>query len=294
MKNHYELMECLGAGRFAQTYKAKVLKEELKCDYGEFVAIKIPLDLALEIILVRDIMLNENLKSRFLGMKSPNIVSYLGFDDYWDADDDRHTVVIMEYCDGGNLRKKIGEIESQDPMDFQEAVNIMIQISEGLKVVHQCRLIHGDICPENILFCGPDNNQTVKLADFGVSTILLSIECGGSYTDKWYYLSPELIKGEGRFYSDIYSLGVVFYEMTTGQLPFIGKSPFETMELILNQDPVPPSTINPEIDPVLENIILKMIKRDYTQRPQTAKDLHQVLTRYSQGIDPIDEELRNS
>ena len=250
-RDHYKLIKFLGAGRFAQTFKAKVLKEELKRDYGEFVAIKIPLSKDFESVLLKELVLNATLDSNLQGVKSPNIVSYLGFDDYWDADGERHPVMIMEYCDGGNLRKKIGEIESQDPMDIQEAVNIMIQLSEGLRLVHQCRLFHRDISPENILFMGSDKNQTAKLADFGVSTVLLSSECACSHAGKWYYMSPEVIKGEGSFYSDIYSLGVVFYEMTTGQLPFIGKSPFETMELILNQDPVPPSTINPEIDPVL-------------------------------------------
>jgi serine/threonine protein kinase len=293
-RDHYKLIKFLGAGRFAQTFKAKVLKEELKRDYGEFVAIKIPLSKDFESVLLKELVLNATLDSNLQGVKSPNIVSYLGFDDYWDADGERHPVMIMEYCDGGNLRKKIGEIESQDPMDIQEAVNIMIQLSEGLRLVHQCRLFHRDISPENILFMGSDKNQTAKLADFGVSTVLLSSECACSHAGKWYYMSPEVIKGEGSFYSDIYSLGVVFYEMTTGQLPFIGKSPFETMELILNQDPVPPSTINPEIDTVLENIILKMINRDYSQRFQTAKDLHHVLTRYSQGIDPVEEEINNS
>jgi serine/threonine protein kinase len=293
-RDHYKLMKFLGAGRFASTYKAKVLKEELKRDYGEFVAIKIPLSKEFENVLLKELVLNAALHSNLQGVKSPNIVSYLGFDDYWDSDGDRHTVMIMEHCDGGNLRKKIGEIDNQDPLDIKDAVNIMIQLSEGLKLVHQCRLFHRDISPENILFSGSDKNQIAKLADFGVSTILLSSECACSQAGKWYYMSPEVIKGEGSFYSDIYSLGVVFYEMTTGQLPFMGKSPYATMDLILNQDPALPSTINPDIDPILENIILKMIDRDFSQRFQTAKDLQYVLTRYSQGIDPVEEEINNS
>jgi serine/threonine protein kinase len=294
-RDHYKLQRFLGAGRFATTYKAKVLKEELKREYGEFVAIKIPLSKDFESVLLKELVLNATLNSNLQGMKSPNIVSYLGFDDYWDEDGDRHTVMIMEYCDGGNLRKKIGEIGNQDSLEIKDAVNIMLELSEGLKLIHQCRLFHRDISPENILFSGSKNNQIAKLADFGVSTMLLQSEFATSHAGKIYYMAPEVLKGEGNFLSDIYSLGVVFYEMTTGQLPIKQKKgALNTMNAIVSQDPEPPSTINPDIDPVLENIILKMINRDYTKRFQSAKEFQYILTKYSQGIDPVEEEINNA
>jgi serine/threonine protein kinase len=227
-------------------------------------------------------------------MKSPNIVSYLGFDDYEEEDGDRHTVMIMEYCDGGNLRKKIGVIGNQAPLGVDEAVNIMLQLSEGLRILHQCRLFHRDISPENILFSGSKGNLVAKLADFGVSTMLLSSEFAKTHAGKFYYMAPEVVEGSGNFLSDIYSLGVVFYEMTTGQLPIMEKTARSTLNAIIEKDPDPPSTLNADIDPVLEKIILKMIDRDPARRFQSAKEFQDILTKYSQGIDPVEEEINNT
>jgi serine/threonine protein kinase len=293
-RDHFQLVKFLGAGRFAATYKAKVLADDLKQEWGEVIAVKIPLSKDFELALLKELVLNAALHMSLQGMKSKNIVKYYGFDIYRDEQDEKHFVMVMEYCDKGNLRGMLGEIGHQEPLGIKESVKIIRQVCEGLKIIHDCKLFHRDISPENILISSEKEGYIVKLADFGVSTILISSELASTVAGKFYYMAPEVFKGEGSFLSDIYSLGVVLYEMTTGRLPFREKTIEALMESIKTKDPPPPRSLNPDIDPVFNDIILKMMHRDYHRRYQSTVELINTLDKYLQGIDPRGDEIDNS
>jgi serine/threonine protein kinase len=203
--------------------------------------------------------MNASLHANLLNVQkssSTNIVRYLGYECYKDL-----YVMVMEYVEGESLRKVLGEIGNQSPMEIDKALDIVEQVCEGLAEMHKFHIFHRDIKPENILICKKDG--VAKILDLGISRILTSGEYAMSTSGSPYYMPKEIILNKGgAFYSDIYSLGVTMYEMLTGELPFTGTTIYELQHNILNSVPKQPKEINPEINDKLNRIILKAIEKD--------------------------------
>ncbi len=182
--------------------------------------------------------------------------------------------LVLEYADGGTLSDRLAE----GPLPPNEAVRIAIDVASGLAHAHENNVLHRDIKPGNILLSGEGNKTIVKLADFGLakdferSTELTRSLIVGTPT----YMSPEQISGDNdavSMPSDVYSLGVVLYEMLVGAPPFRGPTPTAVHHLVTTQPPVPPRQVQPGISHDLETICLKCLEKSPTDRYGTAMEL---------------------
>jgi len=253
--SHYKIIEKLGEGGMGEVY----LADDLKLDRQ--VAIKI-----LPEHLTKD---KENVE-RFereakaaASLNHPNIITI-----YEIAEEDDQTFIVMEYVDGESLRIKIDTGVS----DLDEILDITKQICDGLSEAHKADIVHRDIKPENILI---DNHGRIKILDFGlaklkgVSKLTKEISTLGTI----HYMSPEQVRGEDvDNRSDIWSLGVVLYEMLTGELPFKGDYEQAVMYSIINEQPKrfeDKSSIKPE----LEQTVKRILQKDPQFRYTTAEDL---------------------
>jgi len=276
----FELLKCLGAGGFATAHKARVLRDDLVSQYGtDIVAVKIPLDEKKERALIREIELSAAIHLRLKELRARNLVRYLGFLSF-----DGRIVMVMEYVAGGSLRKRLGRIGRQKALPIEQAIQITMGTLAGLDVVHRAHVVHRDIKPENILMKG----DTPRLTDLGISRMLASNEMASTTTGTIYYMSPEILSREGgSFVTDIWSLGVVLYEMLTGRLPFGGPdTPLGAMvDLIRASQYTPPSEVRSEISPALEKIIAHMLTKDVGDRYGSAQEVLQDLTRFTSGQD---------
>ena len=274
-KEVFRLDKTLGVGSFGTTYLAFVLDEKLKRNWGESVVIKIPHNKEKEKSLIQELNFNYRLSE----LNCANVVQYLGYEKY----DDKF-VMVTEYVVGESLRDKMGEIGRQRVLGKAESIGIIKQICKGLIEIHHCRIFHRDIKPDNILITIPGN--VVKISDFGISTAIRQSELASTTSGTIVYMPKEILEGEGgAFYSDIYSLGVTFYEMITGQLPFDGNNYSELISKICHSEPIEPKSVNPEIDDKLNAILLKALNKDVKDRYQSAEELLQILERYEQGSD---------
>ena len=286
----YDLLELLGSGGFAQTYKARVLDDDLVDEFGtDIVAIKIPLSRKKERILRRELEMNALLHAHL--RKSTNLVKYLGFSIF-----NKQIVMAMEYISGGSLRKIIGDLGKQKPLPIQQAVLLTEGILVGLITIHNEHVFHRDIKPENILMDG----NTPKIADLGISRLLDSNELASTTTGTIYYMSPEILLTEGAtFTSDIWSLGVMLYEMATGKLPFGGSQKFGGGDMpmgkvlleIRRAEPTPPCQLRPEISKPLNEFILKSLQRNPKDRFENASAMLTALKAIS--CRNVDEKLEN-
>ncbi|MEO8500143.1 MAG: protein kinase [Vicinamibacteria bacterium] len=183
--------------------------------------------------------------------------------------------LTMEYVPGTTLREVI---DARGGLQLTPALQIAKQICRGLAAVHKAGIIHGDLKPQNVMVMG---NGVAKLMDFGVARTRSNQDHGGvSVVGTPLYMSPEQAKGadlDER--SDIYSAGVMMYEMFTGQCPFQARKVTEILQMHLNDVPADPRTLRPEIPPALAEIILACLSKHRAQRPATAVDLDRWLMR---------------
>src|SRR5687767_11801584 len=267
---HYEIIKQIGEGGMGEVYLAKDKKLDRK------VAIK---------ILNEEFSQDESNLQRFVSeakaasaLNHPNILTIYEFGEAEDA-----RFIVSEYIEGKTLR----EIIRESRMRLPDILDISIQITGALSAAHKVHLVHRDIKPENIMV-RPDGY--VKVLDFGLAKLveqknksILSLEeptvrqnlaAKGVIVGTVNYMSPEQAKGERvDERTDIFSLGVLIYEMLAGKPPFAGGNAIETLGSVLNKDPVPLSRQTPEVPHEIERIVNKALRKDREERYQTAKDL---------------------
>ncbi|MHB9900581.1 Stk1 family PASTA domain-containing Ser/Thr kinase [Clostridium botulinum] len=261
--NRYELLEKVGEGGMATVYKAK-------CHYlNRFVAIKI-----LKEQLCSDKEFVEKFKREATSVASlsdNNIVNI-----YDVGSENNIHYIVMEYVDGKTLKELIVEKGKIDP---KETVRISKQIASALVCAHRNNIIHRDIKPHNILVT---KEGIVKVTDFGIAkasnsaTITNSSKVMGSA----HYFSPEQAKGsfvDSR--TDIYSLGIVMYEMLVGKVPFDGESPVSVAVKHIQNEVVAPKEIDDKIPESLNSLVLKCLEKNPVKRYQTIKNLEEDLAR---------------
>jgi eukaryotic-like serine/threonine-protein kinase len=179
--------------------------------------------------------------------------------------------MVLEWVDGRLLRQILNEEKTLPP---ERAIKIALGICNALDYIHGKGVVHRDLKPENIMV---DAEDRTKLIDFGIAanagsrrlTFAKLTEAMGTPD----YISPEQVKGKrGNARSDIYTLGIMFYEMLTGKVPFTGPNPFVIMNERLLNNPIPPREVNPNISPQLQEIIYRALERDPKKRYQTAHE----------------------
>ena len=207
-------------------------------------------------------------------LQSPYIVSVYD----WGKDGETY-YIIMEYLRGTDLKSGI---RKHGALDCKKVAQIGSQIAQALSVAHKHDIIHRDIKPQNIMV-QPDGN--IKVMDFGIARAKNShLTADNSVLGTAHYVSPEQTQGkELGPTTDIYSLGIVMYEASTGRVPFEGDDAISVALKQVNEQPKPPSQINPNVDPQLESIILKCMQKDPADRFQTADELYHTLRDYLAG-----------
>lgn len=259
----YEIAEEIGSGGMAVVYKAmdrilnryvaiKVLRTDLKDD-GEFVR-------------------RFNIEAQSAAsLTHPNIVSIYDVG----TEGDFH-YIVMEYVKGITLKDYI---DHSGALPWREAVDYAIQISKGLEQAHKNAIVHRDIKPHNIIMTG---DGTLKITDFGIARASMqsTVTCEDNAIGSVHYVSPEQARGgyvDER--SDIYSLGIVLYEMLTGKVPFDNESPVTIALMHLQTKPTPPRELNISIPMAVEEIVLKAISKELSVRYKTVTEMMNDLQR---------------
>ena len=268
-KDKFKLIKDLGGGGFARTYKAQVLDDDLCKNWGKTVIIKIPHNKIKEKNLLKEAFKYERLKD----LETVHIVSYLDIELYRDQ-----YVLVMSYVEANSLEETL---ERRKKIDIEEAIGIIEQCCEALIAAEKFNILHRDIDPSNILICKEDNQ--VKLTDFGISEILKNPEQSFMITGKCHYMAPEVFEGKVSFASDVYALGVTFYRIVTGSLPFQDANREALINKILNTDPVEPLKLNKSIDKELNQVILKAVAKDKGQRYKNAQELLSDIEKYKKN-----------
>ena len=204
--------------------------------------------------------------------------------------DDGVPFMAMDYVDGLDLATVL---EAKIPLEAKRVVRIIKQVAHALAAAHEKGIVHRDIKPENIMLSQRPHPDSVKVLDFGIVKILAKSPVAndsyetlaGRICGTPEYMSPEQTENkpiDGR--SDLYSLGVLLYELLTGRAPFEGKGPVAVLRQHLTKNPAPPSELNPNIHPKLEHLTLWLLTKNPEQRPADAKTVITML-------DAIDVEL---
>ncbi|GAB3793744.1 Stk1 family PASTA domain-containing Ser/Thr kinase [Virgibacillus kimchii] len=261
LNERYQIKETIGGGGMANVYLAKdiILERE--------VAIKV---LRLEYANDEEFIARFDREAQSAtSLSHPNIVNI-----YDVGEEDHILYMVMEYVDGMTLKEYILQ---QGPLEVNEALNIMKQITSAITHAHANGIVHRDIKPQNILM---DSHGQVKVTDFGIAMALsaTSMTQTNSILGSVHYLSPEQARGGmATKKSDIYSIGVVLYELLTGRLPFSGESPVSIALKHLQNDTPSVRRLNQDIPQSVENIVLQAMAKDPFHRFDTVAGLENAL-----------------
>ncbi len=260
--NRYELLESIGEGGMGTVYKAK-------CHLlNRFVAVK---------ILKAELSNDEEFVSRFkreatsiAKLSHPNIVNV------HDVGEENHiNFIVMEYINGITLKQVIKE---NGRLSSEKTLDIVLQIAKALECAHINNIIHRDIKPDNIMI---KEDNTVKVMDFGIAKVIGSrtVTNSSKVMGSVHYFSPEQAKGKlVDCRTDIYSLGIVMYEMVTGQVPYNAESSI-TIAMMHIQEPVTaPKEIITDIPENINQVILKAMRKEPIKRYQTAKEMADIIS----------------
>ena len=257
LDGRYEILELIGIGGMADVYLANDITT------GRKVAVK---------ILKEEYLTNEDFKRRFRNeskaialLSHPNIVKI-----YDVSFGERVQFIVMEYVPGITLKEYI---QQQGKVGWKETVHFTVQILRALQHAHDNGIVHRDVKPQNVMLL---QDGTVKVMDFGIARF--ARENGRTISEKAigsvHYISPEQARGEvADERSDIYSVGIVMYELLTGQLPFDGESPVAIALKQMQAEAKRPRELNPDIPEGLEEIVMRAMKKDPDLRYQSASEM---------------------
>jgi serine/threonine protein kinase len=259
---HYNIIEELGEGGMGEVYKA----QDTKLD--RFVALK---------FLPSQLTASEADKARFIqeakaasAMNHPNVCTIHDIQEH-----NGQLFIVMEFIEGNTLRNFV-ETHRDASLQTKRILEIGAQVADGLGAAHEKGIVHRDIKPENIMI---RKDGIAQIMDFGLAKLFTTgdvskLTKAGSTVGTMGYMSPEQVQGlDVDFRTDIFSLGVVLYEMLAGESPFKGMHESAIMYEIVNVEAQPISMIKPEIDPALDEIILECLEKDRDERLQSAKEL---------------------
>lgn len=257
LDGRYEIRELIGIGGMADVYKAYDLVEERE------VAVK---------ILKDEYLTNDDFKRRFRNeSKAIAVLSHPNIVKIYDVNfEDSVQYIVMEYINGITLKEYI---EQQKVVSWKEAVHFTVQILRALQHAHDNGIVHRDVKPQNVMLL---QDGTVKVMDFGIARF--ARDNGRTISEKAigsvHYISPEQARGDVTDEkTDIYSVGVLMFEMLTGRLPFDGDSPVAVAIKQMQAEAEKPRDLNPDIPKGLEEIIIRAMKKDPDLRYQTAAEM---------------------
>ncbi|HTK82606.1 MAG TPA: protein kinase [Bacteroidota bacterium] len=262
--SHYKILEKLGEGGMGVVYRA------LDTKLDRSVAIKfLPAHLS---------GAAEN-KTRFVqeaqstaALNHPNILNVYDIDEQSGG-----LFFVMEYIEGKTLKQYMTSLKAGEGIPVTQAIDWTIQIAQGLKAAHEKTIVHRDIKPENIMLT---KDHHPKIMDFGIAKLKggTGLTKTGTSLGTLSYMSPEQAQGTSADQrSDIWSLGVVFYEMLTNEVPFRGEHEAALMYLIVNEHPHPPSQIDRRVAPQVDSVVMKMLEKDRAIRYQNMEEVIKAL-----------------
>lgn len=266
--SHYKIIEKLGEGGMGIVYKA----HDTRLD--RTVALK---------FLPQNVSPSDEDKTRFIQeAKAAATLNHQNICTIHDIQEHENQLfIVMEYIDGQTLRDRT-ELQKDAPISLRQAIDIGIQISEGLAAAHENGIIHRDIKPENIML---KKDGRVVVMDFGLAKLRVNgvsrLTKEGSTVGTMGYMAPEQVQGlDVDHRADIFSLGVILYELFAGEAPFKGAHETAMAYEIVNVDPSPLTNLKPDIDPELDRIVLECIDKDKDERYQSAREVAKDLKRF--------------